>query len=796
LDHRVIRSLDEYEALAKEIKETCEDNLISFDSEWNGSHPQNRNAYLRCFQLAWKHKTAATIALAPQTDDCDLPKPYYYRGNDKKRLLEITKRIVKGRRLAGHFAEADLKIMVPFGFDFLAKQFRVPTSWEKYKEAWLNGEPCGFDTARAIHAVSETSKLSLKEQARLYTEAGRYDRDLDNWIDTHTLKDKSKTAGKATSKKQRLDGYGIIPDDLLYTYAAYDADVTRRLALTYTERLSSDEFGNDCWRPFWIAMRALPAIMEIGSTGLLLNKERLEDLTVQYQEISEVLLEDIRKWARWPDFNPNSLYQMRELLFGPKYNRKTMSKAELKNLPENEEPPEYIRVRPKGAKTLRLTPLFTTDKYPKAWDQVVREGKEDFANPSTNNHTLIQLKTFHGLREVIDDTGRKRLLDYRPILEKLWTRNIVAQTLKYVLKPPRTDEDFKPVYDSEGDLLYDKGIPSTVCDDGRVRTTILFGKATGRWSSINPSLQNLGKKADDYLKEILQDEYQYPLRSIFHAAPGHVFISADYIGAEIACAAFLCNDDAMLEHVRRNQLPENDPDYYDIHSHIAVAAFRLNCEPTKAGLKSIGKRYLRDIAKAIIFGLFYGRSPRAIAEGAKSEGILVSEEEAMAIVAHIREQYPFLLPFFDTCAARAENPRWLTNAFGRYRRFPTALDTEQLKRFERQAKNSPIQGTVADVVNRAADYLCYYRDKWNLKTKLVLQIHDDIMLEVPDDEVKIVYEKLFPKAMVECAPIVVRGIDGTIPANAPVRRLGIDLTVSREWGIPITDLSEWGISKN
>jgi DNA polymerase-1 len=274
-----------------------------------------------------------------------------------------------------------------------------------------------------------------------------------------------------------------------------------------------------------------------------------------------------------------------------------------------------------------------------------------------------------------------------------------------------------------------------------------------------------------------------------------VFISADYIGAEIACAAFLCNDQALLEHVRRNQLSEDNPEFYDIHSHVAVSAFRLECAPTKTGLKSIGKRYLRDIAKAILFGLFYGRSSRAIAEGAKSEGILVSEEEAMAIVEHIREQYPLLLPFFETCAARAENPRWLTNAFGRYRRFPTALDKEQLKRFERQAKNSPIQGTVADAVNRAVDYFCYYRNRWDLRSKLVLQIHDDIMAEVPDGEVKIVYEKLFPKAMVECVPIFVTGLDGKTPPDTVARWLGIDLTVSREWGVPISDLSEWGISK-
>jgi uracil-DNA glycosylase family 4 len=807
LDHRIIWSLDEYEALAKEIEETCEDNLISIDVEWNGSHPQNKNSYPRCFQISWKHKTAACIALAPQTEDCDMPAACYYRGEDKKRLIQITRRIIKGRRMTGHFIEADLEWLVPFGLD-LRNQFRVPNSWEEYKERWLAGEACGFDTARAAHAVSETCKLGLKEQARLHTEAGRYDRDLDEWIDENTLKSGVKpsaadiaaasdpsTQSKRQSKpkKKRLDGYGIIPDDLLYKYGCYDADVTRRLTLYYTEKLSSDEFGNDCWKPFWIAMRALLPILEIDSTGLLVNTERMEEMTQQYMALSEQLLQEIRDWARWPDFNPRSSYQMRELLFGSKYNRKPLSKEELRRLPDGMAAPEYVRIRPPQAKTLGLEPLFTTDKYAKPWSRVVSEGRDHLSTPSTDNDTLTQLTAFHSRKTITLPNGERRTLNFKPILEKLWKRNVVSQTLKYVLKPPRTDETFEPVYDNDGNLLYDKGIPSCICDDGRVRTSIMFGKATGRWSSISPSLQNLGNTADERLHEILGDEYRYPLKSIFRAAPGHVFISADYIGAEVACSAFMCNDEAMIEHVRRNQLPETDPLFYDIHSHIAVSAFHLDCVPTKEGLKSIGKKYLRTIAKEILFGIFYGRSPRSIAEKAKSEGIFITEEEAYQIIEHIKNEYPLLIPYFESCASRAEEPRWLANAFGRYRRFPKAIDYEQLRRFERQAKNFPIQGCVADIVNRAVDYFCHYRDKWGLKTKLVLQIHDDIMAETPDDEVKIVYEKLFPTAMVKSVPIIGTLMNGRPLPNSEEHRLGIDFKISREWGVPIHDLSEWDL---
>ena len=793
LDYRVIRSLEEYEMLAREVEKTCEDNLIAIDAEWNGNHPQNHNAYLRCFQLSWKPQTSACIALAPQTDDCELRRAYYYRGEEHERLVTITNHLLAKRRLAGHFIEADMEMLVPFGFR-LKKGFSVPDDPVVYRETWLSGGACGFDTGRAAHAVSETCDLSLKEQAVLYTGAGRYDRELDEWLERHTLKKSVRGLPlHEKNKKKKLDGYGIVPDEILYEYANYDADVTRRLALVYSEKLCADEFGNDCWRPFWIAMRALLPILEINRTGLPLNSDRLRDLTEQYQTKSEQLIRDIRAWARWPEFNPKSPFQMREFLFGTRYNRKKFSKKELERIPEGTMPPEYVRVRPKGAKTLNLPPLFTTGKYPKRWDSVVREHRDHLATPSVSKNTLAQLAFFHAKQELTLPDGSKRTLNFRPVLDKLRHWNTVAQTLRYVLRPPKTDETLEPVYDDHGDLIYDAGIPSCVCDDGRVRTHIFPTKATGRWSSAWPSLQNLGKRIEGTLKEVFQDEYRHPLRSIFQAPPGHVLIEADYVGAEVACAAFMCNDANMLEHVRRNQLPEEHPDYYDLHSRVAVSAFHLDCPPTKSGLKSVGKEYLRIVAKAVLFGLFYDRGPRAIAEGSKSEGILVSESEARSIIEQINHAYPRLLPYFEQCAARAEYPQWLCNSFGRYRRFPPWLDSEQLKRFERQAKNFPIQGLVADVVNRAIDHLYVRRNRMKLRSRIVLQIHDAILMQVPDDEVKIVYEELFPLAMTECVSIVSTDPAGNPRKGVPLRNLGIDLEVFREWGNPIRDLSVFGI---
>jgi DNA polymerase-1 len=354
-------------------------------------------------------------------------------------------------------------------------------------------------------------------------------------------------------------------------------------------------------------------------------------------------------------------------------------------------------------------------------------------------------------------------------------------------------ETSEPIFNEDGDLIYDSGIPCSVCDDGRVRTSLYTTKVTGRWSSSRPSLQNVGKTVEERLFSVFGDDYRYPLRSIFRASPGCVFLEADYIGAEIASAAYMCNDARLLEHVRRNALPEDDPRYYDIHSNIAVQAFHLDCEPTKKGLKEIGKAYLRNLSKTFIFGLFYGRSLKAIAEGAQSEGYPVTEDDAAILKQTLDETYPKLLPYFDRCAARAGRPRWSANGLGRYRRFPTAMDREQLSSFERQMKNFPIQSLVADIVSRAA-YLIYQRkNQMQLKTKIALQIHDALIFECPEDEVKVVYEQLIPETMVQGVPIYAADFDGKMLPDAVPRFLEVERELFYEWGVPIQEKERFGI---
>ena len=94
--------------------------------------------------------------------------------------------------------------------------------------------------------------------------------------------------------------------------------------------------------------------------------------------------------------------------------------------------------------------------------------------------------------------------------------------------------------------------------------------------------------------------------------------------------AIMTGDRTMIDHATRNQLPEDHPDFYDIHSNVAVLAFKLKCAPTKSGLASIGMSHLRIVAKSVIFGIAYGRGAKAIALAAREQKVDVSVDAASA----------------------------------------------------------------------------------------------------------------------------------------------------------------------
>lgn len=762
IDHRTIDTLPELKALAREIRQTCERNMVSIDAEWHGEHPQNEGSYLRTIQLSWRDKTAACIALTHPGGKRRFKGSY-------KAVARILNQILQGRIVVGQYLAADAEWLIPFGVD-IREHYRVPATWQEFREAVYSGKPSGFDTGLAEHAHDETADFGLNALTMRHTSAPRYDIALEKWKHKYCLKHKMKD--------KDLEGYGMCPSKVLEPYGNYDADVTRRIALAQLARLDADRFGNCCWEAFWRNMRAYQAVMEINMTGIEVDRRRLDALSELYVNAKAELRQRMQKQSRWPTFNLESPFAVREWLYGEKYNGKKRTDPEVP-----------VRMRPKKAKSLYLTPIMTNDKRPMLWDDVIERGLEKSKTPGTKGQilSLLQQNSTHVVRYRRDKrTGRRRAVtvDYSDQIAVLREYRFISQVLKLTLRPPARDDDGDYVEDDNGDYTYEAGLPSLICDDNRLRTHIYPTLETCRWASSRPNLTNVSKRREKDYKRILGDKYRWPIRTIFRAPKGYVLIEADFIGAELLGAAIMSGDAAMIEHCRRNQLPESHPDYYDIHSHVAIRAFRLQCPPTKAGLDSIGKSNLRIVAKAVIFGLMYGRGAKAIAVQAQEERIPLTREEAQKIIDTIFEMYPDLGPFFAECRARAVDPGWLCNCFGQFRRFPTVREEKQVGDFERQAMNFPMQSMVAAAMSQALDNLLEIRRRHPLGDKLfriVLQIHDAVLLLVPARHVATVVDKILPRAMCKGVPIYRTYLDG-MPADNTPYHMGVDTNVYVHWG--------------
>ena len=631
------------------------------------------------------------------------------------------------------------------------------------------------------HAIEETTSYNLETLAMRYTSAPRYDAALKQWRD-----DWCKENG---IKSGQLEGYGECPDEILLPYGAFDADVTLRLFYRLSELLDRDYMGRSCREAFWESQIAAAAVLEIHQTGLEFNVDRYNYLVSLFSAAQERILAALRQNLRWPAFNPRSVIHTREMLFGAEYNGQ---KDPVSGKP--------LQIRPSGARSLSLTPVCDTSKNPRPWSAVIAARETKVATVAANQKVLSTL--FYRAKPGDCKTVLGLLRDYR----------FITQALSTTLKPPAFDKKTAEILvDVDGQPIYEKGLAASVCGDGRIRTHIYQTKETGRWSSARPNLQNISKKRDEDYKRILGDEYTFSIRGVFRSIPGHVIVEADYVGAELYAMAVLAGDPQMIDHATRNQLPEDHPDYYDIHSNIAVLAFRLSCPPTKSGLKSIGKLNLRIVAKSVVFGTAYGRGAKAIAAAAEEEGILISVTDAQAVIDTIFSLYPGLAAFFAECRARATGsfivdhstftmaPRVLVNAFGRQRRFPEVREESSPQGqdaarslqadYGRQAMNFPVQSLVASVVSRAAAYFAAYKKLPGVPQdlfKITLQIHDALIFQVPYGYTKYFCEKVLPYCMRQRIPIWPTTLDGKDIGTGPYY-LGIEAEVMENWGEKLTE---------
>ena len=254
---------------------------------------------------------------------------------------------------------------------------------------------------------------------------------------------------------------------------------------------------------------------------------------------------------------------------------------------------------------------------------------------------------------------------------------------------------------------YCDALPTYADAQDRVHTSyMLASTTTGRLSSTEPNLQNIP----------VRNEAGRKIRTAFVAAPGHVLMSADYSQIELR----------LLAHIADiPQLKDAFANGHDIHAMTASEMFSV---PMEAMTSEIRRR-----AKAINFGIIYGISAFGLANQ-----LGIERSEAGAYIKRYFERFPGIRAYMDQTKATCRTKGYVETLFGRRCHYPriTASNPSERAFNERAAINAPIQGTAADIIRRAMIRMDAALETAKLGAQMLLQVHDELVFEVPYDEVE------------------------------------------------------------
>ena len=252
---------------------------------------------------------------------------------------------------------------------------------------------------------------------------------------------------------------------------------------------------------------------------------------------------------------------------------------------------------------------------------------------------------------------------------------------------------------------YAEGLLKVIGPDGRIHSTFNQTEArTGRLSSDNPNLQNIP----------IRTELGSQLRGFFIAKPGCVFVDADYSQIELRILAHITGDEHMQAAFRNGE---------DIHRSTAAKIYGIP-------LSEVTPR-LRTAAKAINFGIMYGKGAFSL-----SEDLGVSVREAGAFLKNYLASFPKVDSYMQQTIADAKEKGYVSTLFGRRRALPELANSNMNVRAsgERMARNTPIQGTAADVIKLAMVRVWRRIRAEGLASRLILTVHDELIVEAPEAE--------------------------------------------------------------
>jgi DNA polymerase-1 len=312
-------------------------------------------------------------------------------------------------------------------------------------------------------------------------------------------------------------------------------------------------------------------------------------------------------------------------------------------------------------------------------------------------------------KEVLD-----KLSEYHPIIDKI---------LEYrqVMKLKTT---------------YVDGLRDKIAQDGRIHTTFMQTVAsTGRLSSVEPNLQNIP----------IRLELGRKIRSFFVGEAENIIVDADYSQIELRVLAHISNDSTMIDAFN------ND---IDIHKVTASQVFGVPLEEVTSSMRSK--------AKAVNFGIVYG-----ISEFGLAKNISVTRKEASEYIQNYLDKYHGIREFMVNIVKEAKENGFVSTMFGRKRYIPELKQKNKniIQFGERIAMNTPIQGSAADIIKLAMNKIYRLMKDKNLKSRLVMQVHDELIIEAVPEELDVIKEIMYDAMENVCKLNVHLDIDLNIGKN-------------------------------
>jgi DNA polymerase-1 len=274
-------------------------------------------------------------------------------------------------------------------------------------------------------------------------------------------------------------------------------------------------------------------------------------------------------------------------------------------------------------------------------------------------------------------------------------------------------------------------------DTARLHTSFnQAATATGRLSSSEPNLQNIP----------IRGEWGRRIREAFIAGEGNILLSADYSQIELRILAHLSQDEGLIEAFRRD---------LDIHTRTASELFGVPIEKVNSDM--------RRIAKTVNFGVIYGISPFGL-----SETLSITREDAKKYIEQYFDRHQGVKRYIELTLETVKEKGYATTLFGRKRPIPELRSQNSFTRQqgERFAINAPVQGTAADIIKVAMINIWKSFKEKDVKAKMILQVHDELLFELSLHELQIVKD------------VVKKEMEGVNELSVPIK---VEIGFGKNW---------------